>query len=176
MRTVVLLRHAKSSWALPGVDDFERVLNERGDNDAVRMGDWLGAQEVMPDILLCSPATRTRMTAQHIQNTFGTERPIIFLDEFYLASSDILRKNLSTLENSAQTAMVIAHNPGLHDLALRLLTADERARAGSMRVAFPTAACAIIELPIDDWADIAWNKGVLSSFMVPKSLSSTTVG
>jgi len=72
--------------------------------------------------------------------------------------------------------MVIAHNPGLHDLALRLLTADERARAGSMRVAFPTAACAIIELPIDDWADIAWNKGVLSSFMVPKSLSSTTVG
>lgn len=173
MRTLVILRHAKSSWATPGMDDFDRLLNERGNNDACQMANWIGAQGVEPDKIICSPAVRTRTTAQHIKTTLNIDPPISFPEGLYLASSDTLRDEVSKIDKTVTTAMIIAHNPGLHDIALRLLNKEERSHAGLLRVAFPTTGCAIIKLPIDDWNDIEWNIGSLSSFMVPKSLNIT---
>lgn len=173
MRTLIILRHAKSSWATPGMDDFERPLNERGNADAILMAQWISEKAPPIDAILCSSAARTRATAKHITTFINTEEPISYLDELYLAGTDTLKAHIAKLDSATKTAMLIGHNPGLHDAALRLLTKDHRDQAGSLRMAFPTTACALIKLPIDDWKEIAWNNGELSSFMVPKSLKTT---
>lgn len=173
MRTLLILRHAKSSWATPGMDDFDRTLNDRGNGDACRMAGWIGEQGVELGEIICSPAVRTRTTAQHIKTTLDIDPKLSFPEELYLASSDTLRDSIAKISQTTTTAMVIGHNPGLHDIALRLLKEEERSQAGLLRVAFPTTACALINLPIVDWSEVAWNKGTLSSFMVPKSLNNT---
>ena len=170
MRTLVIHRHAKSSWALPGMDDFDRPLNDRGNVDAARMGAWIVEQGVKLDEILCSSAARTRATAKHITKVIGSEPPITHLDDLYLASADTIKNSIGKIDNASKTALVIGHNPGLHDVVLRLLTANERQDTTLLRTSFPTAACAIINLPITNWNDIAWNAGELQSFMVPKSL------
>ncbi|MEP3525885.1 MAG: histidine phosphatase family protein [Hyphomicrobiales bacterium] len=173
MRTLLILRHAKSSWATPGMDDFDRTLNDRGNDDACRMASWISEQGVELDEIICSPAVRTRTTAKHIKTTLDIDPKLSFPGELYLASSDTLRDSLATISQTTTTAMVIGHNPGLHDISLRLLKEEERSQAGLLRVAFPTTGCALINLPIDEWSEIAWNIGTLSSFMVPKSLNNT---
>lgn len=172
MRKLVILRHAKSSWSMPGMDDFDRPLNERGTRDTPRMAKWLKEQHLIPQQVLCSPAVRTTETLALLCDTIAMEPPTHFDDALYLASSDTILKKVSQLPDDAEVAMVVAHNPGLHDTALNLLSPIERSSAGDMRAAFPTAACAVISLPITHWSNIAWDIGALTSYMVPKALGS----
>ena len=173
MRTLIILRHAKSSWGSPELDDFDRPLNDRGNKDAPLMAKWLDEQAPYIDEILCSSAARTRATADHITTVRSTKPSIHFHDTLYLATPETIKGLLAKLDTSTKTAMVIGHNPGVHESAFRFLTKAERDKAGLLRERFPTAACAIIKLAIEDWNEIAWNSGALLSFMVPKILKAT---
>lgn len=176
MLTLILLRHAKSSWATPGMNDFDRTLNDRGRNDAPLMAKWISAQGLKPDRILCSPAVRTRETLALIAPVLAPlpesslPKPG-FPEDFYLASATTMRNRLAR-ERAGKTVLVVGHNPGLHDTVLQLLTPDERQTSGDLRATFPTAACAVLALPIEAWSDIKWDIARLASYMVPKALSS----
>ena len=170
MRTLIFLRHAKSLWALPGVNDFDRPLNDRGNKAAPQMGNWLAREGVIPDVIVCSSAKRTRETLAHMQPMFSPEVATILEPNLYLASSSTLFDCAAKLDDGYETAMLLAHNPGLHDAALSALTAASRRESGEMRSRFPTCACAIISLPIDRWSEITTDIGELSAYMTPKGL------
>lgn len=169
MRTLIFLRHAKSSWATPGMNDFDRPLNDRGRADAPLMARWLSGQGMKPDRILCSPSARTRETLALITPVLGPLPVASFPEDFYLASAATLSKRIAR-ERASETVLVIGHNPGIHDAVLQFLSPDQRHASGDLRAAFPTAACAILALPIEAWTELKWDIGRLASYMVPKAL------
>ena len=170
MRTLIFLRHAKSSWALPGLDDFDRPLNDRGNKTAPQMAKWLNDQQIKPDVLLCSPALRTRQTLAHIKPIIGQNSKDIIEHSLYLASSQTLLTIASELDDNFKTAILLGHNPGLHDAALEVLNPTSQRESGQMQSHFPTCACAIVSLAIDNWHNITEDIGVLRAYMSPKAL------
>ena len=170
MRTLIFLRHAKSSWALPGIDDFDRPLNERGNNAAPQMANWLASEGFMPDVIVSSSAKRTRETLAHIEPVVGQDTAIIMEPRLYLASSNELFECAAELDDRYETAVLLAHNPGLHDAALSVLTAQSRRESGEMRSRFPTCACAVVSLPINSWSETTTDIGELNAYMTPRRL------
>lgn len=170
MRTLIFLRHAKSSWALPGIDDFDRPLNERGNSAAPQMANWLVSESIKPDVIICSSAKRTQETLAHIEPLFGQHTVSIMEPNLYLASSSTLFNCAAQLDDTLETAMLLAHNPGLHDAALTALTATSRRESGELRSRFPTCACAVISFPINRWSEIRADIGELNAYMTPRRL------
>ena len=170
MRTLIFLRHAKSSWALPGIEDFDRPLNDRGNDAAPQIAKWLVSEGINPDVIVCSSAKRTQETLTHIEPILGNEAATIMEPSLYLASGETLFECAAALDDDYETAMLIAHNPGLHDAALSILTAESRRESGEMRARFPTCACAIVALPINRWSEITTDIGELNAYMTPRRL------
>ena len=170
MRTLIFLRHAKSSWALPGIDDFDRPLNDRGNDAAPQMAKWLVSEGIEPDVIVCSSAKRTQETLAHMEPVLSQKAASIMERNLYLASSDTLFECAAGLDDDFQTAMLLAHNPGLHDAALSALTPESRRESGEMRSRFPTCACAVISLPINRWSEITTDIGELNAYMTPRRL------
>jgi len=145
MKTLLILRHAKSSWSNPGLADIDRPLNQRGKRDAPRIGLLLRDQDLVPDIIICSPAKRARKTAQAVSDECGYEGKIEIEDEFYPGDPSTFIEILTTIPDQVDSALIIGHNPGLEEL-LDVLT-EESAR-------MPTSALADISLPIDRWTEL----------------------
>ncbi|AFH49501.1 Phosphohistidine phosphatase SixA [Ignavibacterium album JCM 16511] len=117
MRQLILVRHAKSSWDNPELDDFDRPLNKRGKRDAPFMAILLAEKKVKPDLILSSPAVRTKLTAIEIAKKLGIDKDkIIWNEKIYLASSSKLLKILTGIDDKVRSVMLIGHNPGLTDL------------------------------------------------------------
>ena len=153
---LILIRHAKSGWDDPALDDHARPLNDRGRRDAPRTGHWLRDAGYVPEAILCSSALRTRQTADGL--ALGPE-PVI-LDSLYHASPDRLLASL--VKAQAQSVAMIAHNPGIGDLAARLVTtAPDNARFHS----YPTLATTVLDFDATDWRDIG--KGTVIAFRTP---------
>lgn len=145
MKTLILVRHAKSSWDHPGLDDHERPLSERGLRDAPRMGRRLADRGLAPDVVLSSTAVRALTTAELMAEAIGVERDRIVADErLYATSAAGLLEVIGELDSSVQTAMVVGHNPEMASLAQRFT--DEIGH-------LPT--CAVVEFRFD--AD-AWDE------------------
>jgi phosphohistidine phosphatase len=118
MKTLLLVRHAKSSWDLPGASDFERNLNERGKTDAPEMASRLIRKKIGVDLFMSSPAKRAKKTAEIFIKHFNRDgNEIIYIPELYLAEMDTFSEVISKLENSYQSVALFAHNPGLTDFA-----------------------------------------------------------
>ena len=146
MKTLLVLRHAKSSWDDPSLDDHERPLNGRGKKDAPRAGAALKARGLTPDLVLSSDAVRARVTADTAATAAGYLGEIIRDKRLYLAGPrDILAVLRTVHEPDTDTVMVVGHNPGLEELVTHLTAQPEP---------MPTAALAEIELPIDDWREL----------------------
>jgi len=145
MKILLLLRHAKSSWKNPGLADINRPLNKRGKRDAPRMGMLLREQDLVPDIILSSPAIRTRKTAQAVSIESGYEYDIEIHDEFYPGNPYSFIETLTAMPDQIKKALIVAHNPGLEEF-LDVLT-GESAR-------MPTSALAQISLPINSWSEL----------------------
>ena len=142
MKSILILRHAKSSWKHPERSDYDRPLNKRGKEAAPRMGQLLRDKNLVPDAILSSTARRTADTARLAAEAAGFEGEIRYLRSLYLAGPEEYLDALRTLPETVSTAMVVGHNPGMEDL-LETLTGDyER---------MPTAALAHIQLPIARW-------------------------
>jgi len=163
MKTLLVLRHAKSSWNDPQLDDHERPLNERGRRDGPRMGKLVQEYGLIPDIVISSDAVRARLTAEAVAAAARYVGEIVLDPHLYLASPADILSLLRTVRENAETVMIIGHNPGLEELVEQLT--DERHD-------LPTAALAHIVLEIDQWRDLTLStRGTLLGHWRPKELT-----
>ena len=146
MKTLLILRHAKSSWKHPETTDHDRSLNKRGKRDAPRMGRVIAEQDLCPDLILSSTARRARLTAEAVAAQAGYRGAVRLERRLYLANPaeiiDVIRESAA----DAARVMVVGHNPGLEELVTRL---------GGSGEAIPTAALAQIQLDIAAWTDLS---------------------
>lgn len=166
MRTLFLLRHAKSSWADPELPDRQRPLAPRGRRDAKRIAEHLVRLEIRPELVLCSPAVRTRETLERLR--VGTGSTVRLEDELYGASAEQLLERLRLVPEEIASLMVIGHNPGIQ--ALALLLAGDGVELDRVEEKFPTAALATLALPATSWSGVVPGAAVLSAYVVPKQL------
>jgi phosphohistidine phosphatase len=164
MKTLLLLRHAKSSWKDDSLDDHDRPLNERGKKEAPRMGQLLLEEQLLPDIILSSDAKRARRTVEKVCEAGGYRGETVLTSELYLANPATYLKALSRLPEHVSRVLVVGHNPGMEQL-LELLTQRYEPMT--------TAALARIDLPgLERWSEIdASTRGELVKLWQPMELS-----
>ena len=161
MKTLLLLRHAKSSWKIPDQPDFERPLNGRGERAAPLMGRHLRAEKLAPDLILCSPAERARQTAALFTKAAGLGAELRYDERIYEASALQLLEVVTQADDGAETLLLVGHNPGLEELIL-LLTGETWL--------MPTAALAKIDLSTDKWGKVKEQTGRVDWVVKPKDL------
>lgn len=163
MRTLLLLRHAKSDYP-SGVDDHGRPLAPRGIREAGLAGEWLRAEAPPIDAVLCSTATRTRQTLERI----GIAAPVSFVDRIYDATPGIVLTEINGVTDDVQTLLVIGHEPVMSGLALAL--ADDHSDAGvvaEIESKYPTSALALLRVPTP-WRELELGGASLAGFHVPR--------
>jgi phosphohistidine phosphatase len=166
VRTLAVLRHAKSSWADSALPDWERPLAPRGRRDAKRLAKHLHRLAFEPELVLCSSAARARETLDQVRPAFSTPT-VTFEARLYAASSDELLERLRLVPETVASVMLIGHNPGLQELVLRLAAAgDELER---LKAKFPTGAFAQLVFSTT-WGRLSAADAVLAGYVVPKQL------
>lgn len=145
MKTLFVLRHAKSSWDKPELADFDRPLNKRGLETAPLVGEMIHENKFQVNLIISSPAKRAEQTARLVREAAQMAIDIQFDDRIYEASPHRLLLIASELDDEIKSAMIVGHNPGLEGL-LKILTGESEP--------MPTAALAIIDLKIDKWSEI----------------------
>lgn len=174
MKTLYLLRHAKSQWPKQPIPDLERPLNKRGKRAAQQMGAHFKARGLQPEVVLCSPAARTRETLERLDEARGQRAPVRLLKGLYLAPPSRLLATARTVEEEFQSAMIVAHEPGIRRFALTMTEPDDSASRRGMDEKFPTGALAVIAFPVERWRDIAEGTGRLITFVRPRDLDDPT--
>lgn len=171
MLTLLLLRHAKSSWDDPALDDFDRSLNKRGTKSATAIGRYLAREKLAPDLVLCSSAVRTRATLSLLLSELPKGAPPVhYSQQLYLAAPDAILEEIRRHAGSAARVMVVGHNPGMHALALSLAGDGERRALSELAMKYPTAGLAVITFEADDWSQIRAAGGRLERFVTPRGL------
>ena len=168
-KTLTILRHAKAETGAPHQDDHSRRLVERGVEAAQIMGAYLFRQGVAPAKVICSDAARTRETWAQIESNYPAPN-VEFSRKFYLASANEMLSHLSSLPEVVTSVMMIAHNPGVHQLCLKLAKEGDEDLIDAMHLKFPTCALAIIGVE-SSWGDIHGAHGTLLDFVTPKMLA-----
>lgn len=161
MKTLILVRHAKSSWDEPGRSDFSRPLNERGKRDAPRMGNRFKEKALTPDKLITSSAKRALDTCTIIASTIGfSEKNIIANKNLYHADEDQILSIVHKLNEGDDVVMLVGHNPGFTDFANKLM---------NIRIDnIPTCGMVACTLSAGKWSDVAWGSGKMLFFDFPK--------
>ncbi|MEJ8562524.1 histidine phosphatase family protein [Yoonia sp. GPGPB17] len=166
---LILIRHAKSSWSDPFADDHARVLNKRGHASATAIGTWMAEQGYMPDLVLCSDATRTQETADLILTALGSRPNLRLSGGIYHAAPDTILDMVR--KQTDQTVAVIGHNPGIGMLANALVQAAPAHRRFSD---YPTCASTVIDFDVTRWAEVQPRTGRCEAFVVPRDLIGTS--
>lgn len=162
MKTLLLMRHAKSSWKDESLDDHDRPLNKRGKRDAPRMGEFLRDQQLVPDYILCSSARRARKTADAVAFAAGFRGETRITSELYMSAPQQILKVLAQTAPSVNLILLISHNPSLEEL-LEQLTGQSRA--------ITTAAVAHLQLQIEVWGDVSGSsRAALLDLWQPRGL------
>ncbi len=160
-RTLVLMRHAKSSWDNPILPDRDRPLNDRGRRSAQAMAQWLRSKGIIPDAATVSAAKRTAETFHQI----GLKCPVQFTQRLYHAGPDVMMDVLQG--QTGATVLMIGHNPGIAEFAHRLVeTPPPHARFAD----YPTCATCIIRFDTGAWNDIGWHEGQPMDFAIPREV------
>lgn len=161
-RRLVLLRHAKSDWP-ENVPDHDRPLAKRGRRDAPSVGRWLRDKGYLPDVVICSTALRTRQTWELAATKLGAAPAVTFEPRAYAASALTLLYLARELPGDSRTALMIAHNPGVSELAASLAGTHQHG------MNFPTAGVAVLEFG-GDWPDLTPGQARLADFVVPRDM------
>jgi phosphohistidine phosphatase len=161
MRILYLLRHAKSSWNEPSLRDFDRPLKKRGRETAERTGMRLAEEKLNNPVVICSPAVRTRETAEIVLKSANLQVEQRFDERIYDASLRELVQVVSEIPDEKEAAIMIGHNPGFEEL-LAFLSGEHRR--------MPTCALAKIEFGDVSWKDVRAGVGSLEWFIAPKEL------
>lgn len=170
MKTIYLLRHAKSSWDEPDLDDFQRPLNPRGRAAAKAMGKHLKQQSIHPGMILCSAALRTRATYEILERHLEGV-PVSYEDGLYEATRGELLNRLQRLDGHLDSVMLIGHNPGLERLAQALCGQRGSAKAlALLDQKYPTGTLAILTTKCPHWAELDAGTCKLVDFVRPRDL------
>jgi len=170
MIRLTILRHAKSSWDEPNLDDHNRPLNERGWKAARRMGRELKHRGMHFDIVLASTAARVRETIDGLAEKYDFECPIRFEPRVYMADAGTLLDLVRSLPDDAPSALLVGHNPGLERLAVELSHDDRQGLRHRVSEKFPTAALAVVQLPAESWAEVQPGSGEIVELILPREL------
>jgi phosphohistidine phosphatase len=165
MKTIYLVRHAKSSWKYPELEDFERPLNKRGRKSIVLMGEILNKLEVETDIIISSPATRAATTARSIAYSINyPPEKIRYSEIIYTFSEDVLIPVIKDMNDSIKKLMLVGHNPALTNLANYI--SDQQTSN------IPTCGVFCVNLDISSWIEFGERSGRLKFFEFPKKHTS----
>ncbi len=172
MKTILLLRHAKSAWGQPGLADHERPLNRRGERAAETMAEYIVHNAPRPDLILCSTAVRTRQTLAPLIHRLANPAPPIALEKgLYLATESELLVRLRAVAEEVRTVLLIGHNEGIGELASALAGDGELNALARLNEKFPTAALATLRLGDAPWQDLAPGHAELVAFVRPRDIS-----
>jgi phosphohistidine phosphatase len=163
MKTLYVIRHAKSSWADPLASDFERGLNNRGKRDAPKMGKRLKEKEVSPDTIISSPAKRALSTARRVAEVIKFPKAGIKTDsKLYHADEDTILAVVQNIKDNQDIVMIFGHNPGLTDFVNAIANEDPYIDN------VPTCGVIALSLPVNSWQDVTWKSAKLLFFDYPK--------
>lgn len=162
---LILARHAKSGWGDPLQEDFDRTLNERGRASARAVGHWLKSKGYTPDRILCSAAARTQETCDLILGSLEKAPQVDIREQLYLAGPHMLLQHIKRSEG--ECLMVIAHNPGIAELA-HMLAKSPAKHADFTR--YPTCSTSVFEINAPHWAELAPAQNEVIDFTVPRDL------
>jgi phosphohistidine phosphatase len=178
MRRLMLLRHAKTENDAPSGRDQDRRLDNRGRHDAAEIGGWIGRHPPFPDVVLVSHAIRAHQTweiAWEAIKDLVPQPQVELVPELYGADpAQLLQIIREASAADPKLLMLVGHNPGMHELALALAGSGDAAGRTALADNLPTSGLAIFEFAIDDWADVAFRRGRLVSFVSPKLLKQTS--
>ena len=170
MRTIYLLRHAKSSWTDLSLDDIDRPLAKRGRRAGKLMAGYLRRRGWRPDVVLCSAARRTRDTLALLQEGFDGDVAMHVDRQLYEADAPALLHRLQCLDPAVSSVMMIGHNPGLEMLAAALAGRGDEAAIQRMTTKYPTGALAVLTCEIGAWTDLSTGGCRLEVFVSPRDL------
>jgi len=168
MKTIFLLRHAKSSWDDPDLADFDRPLSGRGKEAAEAMADQLRERKIAPDLVLCSAARRARATLKRIRPGLAGKPETVVDEALYHAGAGALMERLQALDDGVRSVMVVGHNPTLETLARDLAGDGDAEALARMAAKFPTGALAVLETEAKRWRDVKARGARLVAFFGPR--------
>jgi phosphohistidine phosphatase len=164
------MRHAKSAWAKPALEDFERPLAARGRRAAAVMGAYMADERLIPDLVLCSAARRARQTWLRIAAAFAHRPRTRYEHNLYLAAPEDLLTRLHQLPDAVRSILMIGHEGGVDRVALLLTGSGDPQLRSRMGAKFPTGALAVIDIPAKHWTALKEGDGTLLRFVSPKEL------
>jgi len=170
MKRLAILRHAKSSWGDPGLNDFDRPLNARGISAARAIGKELRRRDVVFDHVLASPAKRVRETLEHFARGYGELPEIRFDETIYLASPTTLLDHIRDLPQASAAPLIAGHNPGFERLLVELTHDDDHGFRDRVSQGYPTGALAIVDFPATRWPDLETGSGEIVDLILPREL------
>lgn len=159
MKTLYLLRHAKSSWDNPGLADYERPLNSRGEKAAPFIGEKMRENEFIPELIISSPAERAKQTARLVKESGRIEAELKFDERIYGAGTSTLIDIISSVDDDFRSLMLVGHNPTFESMT-SVLTGNYKS--------MPTATLAVIDLNIESWIEAEPDCGKLRKIIRPK--------
>jgi phosphohistidine phosphatase len=173
MRRLMLLRHAKSDRP-PGVRDHDRPLAARGRAAAPRIGAYMAGHGLVPDLVVCSTATRARETWDLVAAAFAEEPAVSHDERIYENGPEKLMEVIKETEADVQVLLLVGHNPSFQELAEALIAAGDLENRRRLREKFPTAALAVIDFPVDAWSRVHPRSGRFDRMITPGSLDAAT--
>jgi len=173
MRRLMLLRHAKTERPEPGERDRDRKLTKRGRADAPVIGAYMASHGLIPELAVVSPAQRAQETWELLGAAFSKKPKVVNDERIYNAGPKQL-VDLIGETRTARSLLVVGHNPGLHDLAVRLIASGDVEARERVSEKLPTSGLIVIDLPFDDWSKLHANGGRLERFISPGLIASAT--
>jgi phosphohistidine phosphatase len=173
MCRLLLLRHAKTERPEPGQRDRDRELMARGRADAPVIGAYMVRHRLVPDLVAVSPATRAQETWALVAAAFAKTPRVVKDERIYNAGTDTLVELIRETRN-ARALLVVGHNPGLHDLSVRLIGSGDAEARASLNEKLPTSGLVVIDLAFDDWSLLHDNAGRLDRFVSPRLIATAT--
>ena len=174
MKRLFIMRHAKAEPDALSKRDIDRALNDRGRRAADEMGQYFREHEYTCGTVQCSAAVRTRETFGRIQPYVGDKVPVQFREELYLAEASAMLAIVRTLDDKIPSAMFVAHNPGVAELAQSLSAAPKDLKQEKlhrrMREKYSTGSLAVIDFEVQRWRDVRPGQGTLTDFVRPRDL------
>jgi phosphohistidine phosphatase len=161
LKTLYLLRHAKSSWKYPALADFDRPLNKRGEKDAPRMADYAFQQGIRPEMIISSPALRTQLTAKYFYERLQPGTELLLEPDLYECSPKQLWQVARRFPDELQSILLVGHNTCLEDIISEYIEDLDK---------FPTGALATLQFDVADWQKIGAKQGKLIQLIFPKML------
>jgi len=160
MKNLYLIRHAKSDWNDESKSDFERGLNKRGEKAILIMANVLKKKKIMPDLILCSSARRTKLTAKGLAKEIGYSGKIKYIDALYMAEPETIQKHIRDVTDKYDTLFVVGHNPETTELSNLMLD--------NYIDNVPTLGIVALDLAIDHWRKFKLSEGKMQFFIYPK--------